>query len=122
MRPDFLGDPGPAGDPADDPPGAMPVQPPPIGRQEDGPFHALADGQVDRPGGARLERDGDNVAALAGDYQGAVPALNPERLDPGVRSFGDPQPVEGQQGNQRVIRSAAFSNKASECPNFDAPF
>jgi hypothetical protein len=51
MRPDFLGDPGLPGDPADYPPGAMPVQPPPIGRQEDRSFHALADRQVDRPGG-----------------------------------------------------------------------
>jgi len=32
VRPNGLGDPGPPGDPADDPPGAMPVQPPPIGR------------------------------------------------------------------------------------------
>jgi len=46
VRPDFLGDPGLPGDPADDPSGAMPVQPPPIGRQEDGPFHALAGRQV----------------------------------------------------------------------------
>ena len=88
MRPDFLGDPGLPGDPADDPPCTMPVQPPPrIGRQEDGSFHALADGQVDRPCGARRERDGDDIPTLAGDH---YPPLNPERLDAGVRSFGDP--------------------------------
>jgi hypothetical protein len=85
--PDFLGDPGPAGDPADDPSGAVPVQPPPIGRQEDGTFTSLADRQVDCPGGARRERDGDDLPALAGDHQGAVPTLNPERLDIGVCSF-----------------------------------
>ena len=61
-----------------------------IGRQEDGPFRALADGQVDRPRGPRRERDGDDLPALAGDHQGAVPTLNPERLDVGVRSFGNP--------------------------------
>jgi hypothetical protein len=49
------------GEPADDPSGAMAVQPPPIGRQEDGPFHALADRQVDCPGGAWRERDGDDL-------------------------------------------------------------
>jgi hypothetical protein len=32
-----------------------------------------------------------------------VPALDAERLDVGVRSFGDAQPVEGQQGDQRVF-------------------
>jgi hypothetical protein len=46
----------------------MAVQPPPIGRQEDRPFHALADRQVDRLGGARRERDRDDLPALAGDH------------------------------------------------------
>jgi hypothetical protein len=57
MRPEGLGDPGLAGDPADNPSGAMAVQPPPIGRQEDGSFASLADRQVDGPGGAWRERD-----------------------------------------------------------------
>ena len=103
VRPDGLGDPGAAGDPADDPPGAVPVQPPAIRGQEDGSFAALADGQVDRPRGARRERDGDDLAALAGDHQGPVAALDAERFDVGAGGFGDPQPVEGQQGDQRVL-------------------
>ena len=76
VRPDGLGDPGAAGDLADDPRGAMPVQPPAIGSQEDRPFAAFADGQVDRPRGAWRERDSDDLAALAGDHQGPVPALD----------------------------------------------
>ena len=63
---DGLGDPGPAGGLADDPPGAVPVQPPAVGGQEHRPAGALADGQVDRPGGPRGERDGDDLAALIG--------------------------------------------------------
>ena len=55
------------------------------------------------PGGAWRERDGDDLPALAGDHQGAVPALDAERLDVGFRGFGDAQPVEGQQGDQRVL-------------------
>jgi hypothetical protein len=51
----------------------MPVQPTAIRNQEQRPVTALADGQVDRPGGARRERDRDDLAALAGDHQGAVP-------------------------------------------------
>jgi hypothetical protein len=50
---DRLGDPGAAGDAADDPPGAVAVQPAPIGGQEDRPFAAITDGQVNCPGGAR---------------------------------------------------------------------
>src|SRR6266487_5393626 len=46
---------------ADDPPGAVPVQPPPVCGQEHRPFGVLADGQVDRPGGARCQRDGDDL-------------------------------------------------------------
>jgi len=53
---DLLGDPGAAGDPPDDPGGGVPVQPLSVGIEEDRPFHALADGQVDRPRGARCER------------------------------------------------------------------
>ena len=64
VRPDVLGDPGAAGNPADDPPGAVPVQPAPLCGQEDGSFVAFADGQVDRPGGAGCERDGNDLAAL----------------------------------------------------------
>jgi len=92
--PDWLGDPGPAGHPPDDPPGTVPVQPAAIRSEEDGPFGAFADGQVDRPGGARREWNGDHLAALAGDYQGAVPALDTQGLNVGASGFGNPQPVQ----------------------------
>jgi hypothetical protein len=67
MRPDGLGDPGPSRYPADDPRGSVPVQPAAIGGKADWAFAALADGQVDRPRGARRERDRDDLAALAGN-------------------------------------------------------
>jgi len=53
VRADVLGDLGAAGDPADDPGGTVPVQPPPVRGEEQRPFGPLADGQVDRPGGTR---------------------------------------------------------------------
>jgi hypothetical protein len=37
---------------------------------------ALAGCQVGGPGGARGERDGDDLAGLAGDHRGAMPALS----------------------------------------------
>jgi hypothetical protein len=64
VRADGLGDPGAARDLADDPPSAVPVQPAPVFGEEDGPVAAFAGGQVDRPGGAGRERDGDDLAAL----------------------------------------------------------
>ena len=83
---DGLGDPGAARGLADDPPGAMPVQAPPVGSQEHRPAGAFADGQVDRPGGTRGQRDGDDLAALAGDGQRPVPAFQAQVLD--VRAGG----------------------------------
>jgi hypothetical protein len=51
VRPDGLGDPDPAGHPADDPPSSVPVQPTAVGGHENRSLTALTDGQIDRPGG-----------------------------------------------------------------------
>jgi hypothetical protein len=91
VRADVPGDPGAAGEPADDPGGAVPVQPPPARGDEQRTFGALADRQLDRPGGPRRERDGDDLAALASDDQGAVPALQAQLLD--VRRRSPPTPA-----------------------------
>jgi hypothetical protein len=77
------------------------VQPAAVRGQEDWPVCPLADGQVDRPCGTRRERDRDDLAALAGDHQCAVPALGAEVLDVGAGGLGHSQPVQGQQGDQR---------------------
>jgi hypothetical protein len=90
---DGFGDPGAARDLADDPPGAVPVQPPPVGGQEHRPAGALGDGQVDRQGSSRRERDGDDLAALAGDRQGPVLAFQAEVLDISAGGLRYPQPI-----------------------------
>ena len=74
---DVFADVGAAGDLADDPPGAVPVQPPPVIGEEDGAIAAFPGGQVDRPGGARRQRDGDDLAALTGDRQVRCPRSRP---------------------------------------------
>jgi hypothetical protein len=51
----------------------VPVQPPAVRGQEHRPAGAVADGQVDSP--RRARRDGDDLAALTGNRQGPVPAL-----------------------------------------------
>jgi hypothetical protein len=102
--PTGLGEPGAAGDPADDPPGTVPVGAVAVGGQEDRAFAAFADGQVDRPGRPRGQRDRHDFAALAGDDQCPVPALDAHRFDAGAGGFGDPQPVQRQQ---RVLHRRA---------------
>lgn len=108
---------GAAGEAPDDPSGAVAVQPAPIGRQEDGSFGALADGQVDRPGGARCQRDGDHLAALVGDHQGAVAALDTQGLNAGAGGFGDPQPVQREQRDQRVLAGGPRPEATSSAPS-----
>jgi hypothetical protein len=66
VRADRFADPGAARNPADDPPGAVPVQPPPVTGDEDGSVAAFPGGQVDRPAGAGRQRDSDYLAALSG--------------------------------------------------------
>ena len=90
VRADVLGDPGAAGHAADDPGGAVPVQPAPVRSDEQRSFGTFTDSQVDGPGGARRERDGDDLAALAGDHQGAVPAFQAQLLDVGAGGLGHP--------------------------------
>ena len=64
VRADLLADPGAAGDPAHYPGGAMAVEAPAVGGEEQRPAGALADRQVDGAGGARCERDGDDLPPL----------------------------------------------------------
>jgi hypothetical protein len=82
---------------------AAPCRPLFVRAGEDRSLGALSNGQVDRPRGAWRERDGDNLAALAGDNQGSVPAFEVQVLDAGAGGFGHPEPVERQQGDQRVL-------------------
>src|SRR5271166_4015382 len=79
------------------------IRPAPVDGEEDGPVAPFAGGQVDRPGGARRERDGDDLAALAGDRQGPVPSLQAQLLDIGTGGLRDPQTVQGEEGYQRML-------------------
>jgi|CZKW01.1.fsa_nt_gi hypothetical protein len=93
--------------PADDPPGDVAVQALSAGAEEDRSFAALADGQIDCPRGARRERDGDDLSALAGDREGPVPAFQPHGPDVSAGGLGDPQAVKGQQRDQSVLGGGA---------------
>ena len=72
-----------------------------------GPLARSPTARSTAPGGPRRERDGDGLAALAHDGQGPMSSLDAEGLDVGPDRFGDPQPVERQQGDQRVLAGRA---------------
>jgi len=102
MGADLLVDSGAAGDATDNSCGTVPVEAFP-GGEEQRAFGTLADGQVDGAGGARGERYGDDLAALAGDDQGPVATLEAQVLDVGAGGIGDSEPVEREQGDQGVL-------------------
>src|SRR5215470_13039136 len=93
MRPDLLGQPGAAGDPADDPPGTVPVQPFLRCGEEDRSLGAFADRQVDGAGSAGGEVDDSFLAALASSREGAVAAFGAERFDVGAGGLGHRSPL-----------------------------
>jgi len=65
----------------------VPVQPHAGRGEEDGSFATFADSQVDRSRGPGCERDNGFLAALAGDRNGTVAALNGQGLDVGVNGL-----------------------------------
>jgi hypothetical protein len=69
----------------------------PSAARNTGAAGAFADGQVERPGGTRRQRDDDDHAALGGDGQGPVAPFQAQVLDVGADGLRDPQPVQGQQ-------------------------
>ena len=77
----------------------MAIQPLATTSEEDRTVGPFADSQVDRSGYPGCEGDGEDLAALADDGEGAMPALEAEILDVGADGFGDSQPVEGQQAD-----------------------
>ena len=85
----------------------MAIEPGAVAAEEDRSLAAFADGEVDRPGGAGRQRDGDDLAALADDRQGAMTAFEPESFDVGPDRFGDPQPVQREQADEGVVAGAA---------------
>jgi hypothetical protein len=103
VRSGRFGDPGPARDLPDDPPGAVPVQQPPVRGEENRAVAAFPGRRVDRPGSAGSERDGDDLAALAGDRQGPVAALQAQLLDVSAGGLRDPQPVQREKRDQRML-------------------
>jgi hypothetical protein len=87
VRPDRLGDPGPAGHSPNNPSGPVTVKTLVPRSGEDWSLGSFSDGQVDRSGGPRRERDGDDLASFAHNGQGAVSSHEAERFDVGSGRF-----------------------------------
>jgi hypothetical protein len=116
VRADRLADPGAAGDAPHDPPSSVAVEAPTVGTGEDWSVESLADGQVDRSGGAGSERDGDDLAALAKNGQGPVTPLQAEPVDVGSGGLRHSQPVEDEQRDQGMLGRLAQAGGHQQGP------
>jgi len=103
VRADLPGDLGPPGHSSHDPTGRVPVEPQAVGPEEDRAVQPFTDREIDSSGGARGERDRDDLAALAQDDQGPMPSFEAEAVDVRPRRLRDPQPVQREQRDQRVL-------------------
>jgi hypothetical protein len=120
VRADRLADPGAAGDAPHDPPSSVAVEAPTVGTGEDWSVESLADGQVDRSGGAGSERDGDDLAALAKNGQGPVTPLQAEPVDVGSGGLRHSQPVEDEQRDQGMLGRLAQAGGHQQGPHLVA--
>jgi hypothetical protein len=81
VRSDGLTDPGTTGHSAHDASGSVTVQTVTVSGSEDRSLGTLPDGQVDRSGRSRCQRDRDNLAAFAEDRQCSVTSFHAEGFD-----------------------------------------
>ena len=89
VRADRLVHSGASGDAAHDPARAVAVHSLTVRAQEDRSVEPFTDREVDRAGGTRGERDGDDLAALAQHGQGAVATFEAEFVDVRAECLGD---------------------------------
>ena len=71
-----------------------------VAAEEDRSGGAAGEVVVEGPDDGRGEGDAGGLAALAGDLEDAVAVVVAVVADLGVEGFGDPQPAEGEQGDQ----------------------
>ena len=92
-----------AGDPPHDAACRVPVETATTPREKDWTFAALANREIDGPGGARGEGDRDDLPALPQDHERAVAAVEAKVFDVGTERFGNTQAVQRKQAKQRVV-------------------
>ena len=120
VRRDALVDPGALHESLDHPVRAVAVHPSTFDAEKDRPHRAFADVQIQCPPGAGCDRDGDVLAALSHDRQRAMSTLDRQVADVGVQRFGDPQPVQREQGDQRAVAEITESGLDKQRAEFVA--
>ena len=103
VRAGSLRDPGALGQPPHRPSSGVPGQALAVVAEEDRPVEPLTDRQIEGPGSAWCEGDGDGLAALAMHHQGAAAPVEAELVDVGTERLGVPQTVQRQQRTQHMI-------------------
>ena len=113
VRTDCFADPRSPSDPPDDPARSMAIEAATVATEEDRPARSLANREIDGPGSARRHRDRHGLSSLSQDGERPVPTLKSERLDVCADRFGDPQAIQREQRDERVLsrRSKSCGDK-----------
>jgi hypothetical protein len=94
----------------------LPVETFAVVAEEDRPLDPFADGQVDSSGGARRERDGDDLAALAQHDEGAVAAFDAEGFDVAPSASETRRPLIASREMSAWSRAEASSAATRSAP------
>jgi hypothetical protein len=120
VRSHALVDAGVAGDPPHDPRRSVAVEAPPITAHDDRTVAAFADHQIDGAGGAWSERNRDRLTALAHHHQRAMPALEAEPFDVGLKGDRGYEAIQALRGVGPVL-AAVFVAEIGDVTRFDNP-
>lgn len=77
-------------------------------------FVVFADGQVDRAGGSRDQRDRGGFVAFACNAQDPMASLDGHILDVGLARFADSQPVQAQEHSEGLVCAVAVVGGGEE--------
>ena len=69
------------------------------------------------PGQCAARADGDDLAALAGNRESPVAVFQTEVLDVGAAGLGDPQAVQREQRDQRMLCQRPEPAATSSAPS-----
>jgi hypothetical protein len=92
----YLAETGPFGDRTHPAMRGAPLKALPVTATQDRPIASFADSEVDRPRGARDERNDRRLVALADDLKRAMATLEPQVLNVGRACLADAQAVQAQ--------------------------
>lgn len=96
------------------------VEPSSASTPQDWTVRPLSDGEIDRAGRARHERDHRGLGALADDGERAMPSLKHQVFDVGAARFADAEAVEPEEHRQGGVSAVVTLSGEEERAQLEA--